>query len=153
MLSDINSGVFSFQVIFSFEVQLQQPRFVEFETSPLPRLTWRNLTSIPQRWWFGVHGMGRILIVEGNVNTHSRSNSSLRPINGSHQVKGFYNRTTYPVISWRAKDFFINEEIDVLQWPSNSLDMNPIKKLWAIENQNLRCDVFRRVSQLICSRL
>ena len=152
ILCDINSGVFYFQVIFSdestFEVQLEQPRFVRVGEEPITAAHMTQSHKLPPKvmiWGcMSQHGMGLIRVVEGSMNSEQYIKTlqeQLKP-----QADQWFPSREWILqqdnapchVSRRVKDFFINEEIDVLQWPSNSPDMNPIETLWAIVKQKLR---------------
>ncbi|GMF33884.1 unnamed protein product [Phytophthora fragariaefolia] len=52
--------------------------------------------------------------------------------------------------SARTKDFFADQEVKVLDWPSNSPDLNPIENLWSIMSRRVYRNgrQFDRVSDL-----
>lgn len=50
-----------------------------------------------------------------------------------------------------VKEWLGNEKIAVMQWPSQSPDLNPIENLWEIIDRKIRCRTYSNVSDLFKS--
>lgn len=140
------------KVIFSdettIEVQLAQPRLVRKGSEPLSPLHMSQRIKMPQKvmiWGCMSHyGFGRLHVVEGTMNSSKYINvlsNRMKP-----QADAWYNGSQYifqqdnaPCHTARTvKSFMAQQDIEILDWPSSSPDMNPIETLWAVIKQKLR---------------
>ena len=61
----------------------------------------------------------------------------------------FFNITTTPTKRQRKKnEFFIQNQIELLEWPAQSYDLNPIKRLWAILDQKAGAQCLKKNEEL-----
>lgn len=127
---------------------MARPRFVRIGSEPIsPAHLTQAHKHVPKVMiWacMSIHGVGRIHVVEGSMNSEQYK----------HVVR---NRLKPQALEWYAgnnwilqqdnapchtsrvvKACFEEENIEVLPWPSNSPDMNPIETLWAIIKGKLR---------------
>ena len=51
-------------------------------------------------------------------------------------------------MSKKAKEFFIYKQIELLEWPAQSPDLNPIEHLWAILDQKASAGCLKKKEEL-----
>jgi hypothetical protein len=107
---------------------------------------------------FSTFGPGRLYIVEGTMNQHQyRRVLETRLI---PQIKEWYPEGGAILLHdgapcHRAKSiskFLEEEKIDVMEWPGNSPDLNPIENLWAIVKRRI-ADRFPTTKQALIESL
>ena len=151
-----------FQVIFSdessFEVNIASSRFVRVGKEPLSSNHVIQRAKHPQKvmiWGSMSHaGMGRIYVVEGYMNSSQYMKvlrSRLIPqMNAWGRESAIFQQDSAPCHTSRiVKQFFNDHSINVLPWPGNSPDMNPIETIWAILKRRLQQTTFTSKPALI----
>ena len=142
----------------TFEVQLAQPRLIRKGPEPYSSRHTVQRVKQPQKvmvWGcMSSHGMGRIHIVEGTMKSQqyievlqTRLLPQAREWFGEDYV--FQQDNTPCHTSRMLKNFFQEEGILVLPWPSNSPDMNPIETIWAVIKRQLEEHTLTSRAELI----
>ena len=61
----------------------------------------------------------------------------------------FFNLTTTPSKRQRKQnEFFIQKQVELLEWPAQSHDLNPIERLWAILEQKAGAQCLKKNEEL-----
>ena len=82
---------------------------------------------------FSAAGIGRLVVIEGKMNgakyreiLNETCSRALRTLDwGTFQQDNDPKHTTKTMPEWLR-----NKSLNVLEWPSQSLDLNPIENLW-----------------------
>ena len=114
------------------------------------RLRWQDLslrTSSPQKvmFWgcFSFMGVGPLHLCQGSVNSQyyiSILDSCILP-----QTANWYGNSNWILLQDNApchnskmtKEWLQNHQIEVMNWPANSPDLNPIENMWGYIKQKL----------------
>ncbi|MEL7309245.1 MAG: transposase, partial [Pseudomonadota bacterium] len=157
-----NQKIF-FQVIFSdessFEVQLAQPRLVRRGSEPIRDAHIAQRVKRPQMvmiWGcMSSRGFGKIHIVEGSMDSRQYAGviqSRLLP-QAAEWFQGnswIFMQDNAPCHTSRmTKAVFDQNSIEVLPWPSNSPDMNPIETVWGFMKQKINQEISTSKQSLI----
>lgn len=150
------------KVIFSdestFEVTMGAPRYVRVGNEPLsPRHCAQRMKHPPKVMIWGcmsIHGMGRIHVVEGNMNSVQYitvlERRLIPQVQSWNLEEYIFQQDSAPCHTSRVvKQFFIDHGIQVLPWAGNSPDMNPIETLWAVLKRKLQETTFTNKIELI----
>ena len=92
---------------------------------------------------FSAKGLGRLIKVEGMMNSDKYKailETHLLPSMTRNFPDGdsIFQQDHAPChISRKMRTFFEESELEILDWPGNSPDINPIENLWAIIKQRL----------------
>ena len=106
---------------------------------------------------FSHHGAGRLHIVEGNMDRHQY----LRVLQGRvrQQMQEWFSNNNGIFMQDKApchtakicSNYLSQQNFQVLDWPGNSPDLNPIENLWAIIKSQLRQQNLLTKNELICA--
>jgi hypothetical protein len=103
-----------------------------------------------------VHGTSRLHIVEGNMNQvkyievlKGRLLPQIREWYG--QEPWIFQQDSAPCHTGKSvKAWFAQNGVQVLPWPGNSPDMNPIETLWAVLKNEIHTEPINTKRELIC---
>ena len=103
-----------------------------------------------------VHGTSRLHIVEGNMNQvkyievlKGRLLPQIREWYG--QESWIFQQDSAPCHTGKSvKAWFAQNGVQVLPWPGNSPDMNPIETLWAVLKNEIHTEPITTKQDLIC---
>ena len=155
------------RVVFSdethFSVQGQKAQYVRKFVNETPKSSHYNQTvKYPQKtmFWgsFSFHGVQELCRVDGMMNSGKYLNvlsdivvpnmTKLFPDNS-----GIFQQDLAPChTSKQVKEFFKENNLNVLEWPGNSPDLNPIENLWAIPKLRLRnhdCTTLAKLHEVV----
>lgn len=103
----------------------------------------------------GYEGVGKLTIIDGTIDSvkytrilSSYLDESIEGLNISGDP--IFQQDNAPChTSKYTREFFEFNNIDVMQWPAQSPDLNPIENLWSYVEKELRKVVIKNKSQLI----
>jgi hypothetical protein len=102
---------------------------------------------------FSYHGTGRLVFIEGTMDKYQYVEILVNNLRASASEMGlsefiFQQDNDPKHTSKHTKGFFEEMGIDVLPWPSQSPDLNPIEHIWALIKRRLSGKVCRSREQL-----
>lgn len=106
---------------------------------------------------FSYHGVGPLVPVEGMMKSDQYENIITERMKPELEKRfssgnGIFQQDLAPChTSKKMKEYFARNRVNVLDWPGNSPDLNPIENLWAICKQRLAKMDCRTKNSLICS--
>lgn len=143
----------------SFEVQMARQAYVRKGAEPLSSAHMAQTVKHPPKvmiWGcMSWKGFGSIHVVDGMMNSTQYINvMKTRLIPQAAEWFGnapfIFQQDSAPCHTSKvSKSFMANNGIQLLQWPGNSPDMNPIETLWAILKQRLQQETYTSKQQLI----
>lgn len=152
-----------FQVIFTdesmFEVTLTNPRYIRIGNETPNNLHLAQTVKHPVKvmvWGcFSFYGTGRLHICESTINAEAYEKVLIQ--RRLVQAREWYGEDAWILMhdsapchkAKRITKFLSDNNVNVLSWPGNSPDMNPIETLWAIVKNKLRKTSFTTKSELI----
>lgn len=151
------------RVIFSdessFEVHLARPRLVRKGSEPLSPLHMVQHVKHPPKvmiWGcISTFGFGRIHVCEGNMNSQQylhvlRTRLRIQANEWFGEQEYFFQQDNAPCHTAKVvNQYMASEGIQLLPWPSNSPDMNPIETVWGVLKEKLRLHSLTSKSDLI----
>jgi len=101
------------------------------------------------------HGVGRLVIIDGIMDAIQYRRILAENLEESANQMGLADGWVFQQdndpkhTSKKAKEFFTENKFNVLKWPSQSPDMNPIEHVWAWMKSKLRNSRFKNKGELI----
>ena len=120
------------------------PRFLQkFVKYPLKQMFWGN---------FSLNGVGSLIPIDGIMNSNKYISILNDHLGGDMQrcnTNMFMDDSAPCHRSKKVLDWLKTKQIDTIDWPGNSPDLNPIENLWAILKRKLKMKPIRNRSDLI----
>ncbi|KAF7685438.1 Transposable element Tcb2 transposase [Cucumispora dikerogammari] len=103
---------------------------------------------------FSKYGVGNFKVIDGIMDKYGyvdilRSNLEASAEKFDLVAYKFQQDNDSKHTSGYAREYMLRNNIDVLVWPPQSLDLNPIENLWAYIKQKLRGKSFSKKTDLI----
>ena len=146
--------IFSDESIFCVQMSLANRRIrrLSFQNPYNEKFMVKTIKH-PPYWmiWgcFKSNTLGPLNFIDGNVNAQKYISILNDSLIGFYQPNNIFQDDSAPAHRAKTvKDFLREHQIETLEWPSNSPDLNPIEHLWAYMKMALRKKMITSKSQL-----